>query len=286
MDVNERIVKLKDDIIGSLQKLLMIKSVESEARHGMFFGEGVNQALEEVLELAGILGFKTSNLDGYCGYAEIGSGKEMVGILCHLDVVPAGKGWTYPPFGAEIHDNKIFGRGSIDNKGPLIAALYALKAIKDCEIDIKKRVRVIMGTDEESGWKGLEYYLRNDEEPAMAFSPDAEFPVIYGEKGILTFKLKSGFNQKKTGKEVTNSKVKIKEINGGNAPNMVPDYCQVILETDYKELIREKLYDFVDKTGFNIKFTDKNDFIELESHGVSAHASLPWDGSNAISSLL
>src|SRR5690554_2960198 len=169
MDVNERITELTDEIIDSLQKLLMIKSVESEARPGMPFGDGVNQALEEVIELADNLGFKTNNLDGYCAYAEIGTGKEMLGILCHLDVVPAGKGWSYPPFAAEIHDGKIYGRGSIDDKGPLVAALYALKAIKDCGIDLKRRVRIIMGTDEESGWKGLEYYLRNDEEPTMAF---------------------------------------------------------------------------------------------------------------------
>jgi len=286
LSLNNRIEELEKEMVGSLQKLLRIKSVETEEKEGMPFGEGVNQALEEALNLASILGLKTRNVDGYCGHAEIGQGDEILGILCHLDVVPEGKNWTYPPFGGEVHDGKIYGRGSIDNKGPAVAALYALKAIKDCGIELKKRVRVILGTDEESGWKDLEYYFKKEDTPDIAFSPDAEYPVIHGEKGVLTFKLKGNPGQRGKGSLPEEPKVTIKEIKGGNAPNMVPDYSRAVLETDYGDFIRDELQDFVERTGYQLEYSEEEGFIILESHGVSAHGSTPREGKNAISQLL
>lgn len=285
--LNNKVEELKEEMVGSLQKLIRIKSIETESKDSMPFGEGINQALVEALNMASILGLKTRNVDGYCGHVEIGEGEEILGILCHLDVVPEGKNWTYPPYGGEIHDGKLYGRGSIDNKGPAVAAVYALKALKDCGIELKKRVRVILGTNEESGSKGLKYYLEKEEIPALAFSPDAEYPVIHGEKGILTFKLNYSLKSQGEGDPLPQDlKLSIKEITGGNAPNMVPDYCLVVIETDYRDLLRKELRDFVERTGYHIELSEEAGFIKLKSYGVSAHGSLPEDGMNAISQVL
>ena len=191
--IDSKIDEMKDEIVESVQEIVRIKSVEGEPGENKPFGEGVNQCLEATLAIAERLGLKNKNIDGYAGHVEIGEGEEILGILCHLDVVPEGSNWTYPPYGAEIHDGKIYGRGTIDNKGPAIAALYALKAVQDSGIKLNKRVRLILGTNEESGWGCINYYLKKEETPALAFSPDAEFPVIHGEKGILTFILKKIF---------------------------------------------------------------------------------------------
>ena len=223
MNLNKIIKEYKDDIIKSTQEIIRIRSVEDEAKEGMPFGEGVNEALKYVLKLSSELGFEVANFDGYAGHAEIGNGDETVGVLVHLDVVPEGEGWTYPPYAAEIHDDKIFGRGTIDDKGPAIAVLYAMKAIKESGLDINKKIRIIFGTNEETDWGGITYYLKKVKAPDVAFTPDADFPVIHGEKGILVFDLAKAVSKKCTGN------IRIKNIYGGNRPNMVPDSCTAIL---------------------------------------------------------
>ncbi|MFP4662497.1 MAG: dipeptidase PepV [Halanaerobiales bacterium] len=279
--LNNRIDEIKDEIIGSAQKIIQIKSVESEAEEGMPFGQGVNECLETTLHIAELMGFDIKNVDGYAGHVELGDGDEILGILCHLDVVPEGSNWSYPPYGAEIVDGKLYGRGSIDDKGPAIAALYALKAVRDSEVPLKKKVRLIFGTDEESGWQGLDYYLKKEDTPDMAFTPDADFPVIHGEKGILTF------NIKKKLENCTIDKIKSIKIKGGNAPNMVPDYCKADIETDYQEFMKEKMNKYVEGTEeVNLEAKIKDNSIIIESFGVSAHGSLPEQGKNAISQLM
>ena len=140
----------KDEMIENLQKLIQIPSVYEESKNPkMPFGENANKALEYMLELGKKLGFRTKNIDGYCGYIEFGEGEELLGIIGHLDVVPAGEGWANPPFSGTIVDNKIYGRGAIDDKGPVMASLYAMKAVKDtCKVN--KRVRLILGLNEEN----------------------------------------------------------------------------------------------------------------------------------------
>ena len=279
-DLNNRIEEMRDNIIATTQELVRIKSVQDTPKEGKPFGEGVNKALEATLEIAKNMGFETGNIDGYAGYAEMGQGDEMLGILCHLDVVPEGSNWSYPPYAAEIHDDKIYGRGTIDDKGPAVAALYAMKAVKDSDITLNKRVRIIFGTNEESGWGGMDYYLENAEVPDLGFSPDAEFPVIHAEKGILIFKLKEEFES--VDNEGT---VKVKSIKGGNAPNMVPDHCEAELEGNYQQ-IKEKLNEFLTKNDYDMSLEKNDDLVLLKSEGVSAHGSMPADGQNAISQLM
>ncbi|MBE0449952.1 MAG: dipeptidase PepV [Clostridia bacterium] len=266
-------------MIQALQELLRFKSVKSEPENDAPFGKGIKATLEHALNLGEQMGFKTKNVDQFAGYIEYGTGKEMLGILCHLDVVPEGDHWTHDPFGGEISDGKIYGRGTLDNKGPAIASLYAMKALKDSGFEPKKRIRLILGTDEESGSNCMKYYLKHEEKPSVAFSPDADFPVIHGEMGIIIFKLKKDFVDK-----VPDGGIKVLSIKGGNAPNMVPDYAQAKLVSPYD------LEEIVDKFNASreatLEYEKHEDHILIKSHGVSAHGSTPEKGKNAIAQLI
>lgn len=282
MDLNKLIDGYRDNIIKSTQSIIKIKSVEDEGKEGMPFGEGVNEALEYALNLSSELGFEVTNVDNYAGHAEIGSGSETVGILVHLDVVPEGENWTYPPYGGEIHDGKIYGRGAIDDKGPAIAVLYAMKVLKESGLHINKKIRAIFGTNEETGWGGIKYYLRKINAPDVAFTPDADFPVIHGEKGIIVFDLVKNIDNECSGK------IRIKKIYGGNRPNMVPDTCTAIISVseEYKDEFINKMKELINKSGYKIKINDSDEDIILSSQGMSAHGSMPQTGQNAISQLI
>lgn len=279
--LNAIIDSLKDDLIEGTRQLVRIKSVQEASKPGMPYGEGIDKALKYALELSERLGFRTVNLDGHIGYAEYGNGKEIIAVLGHLDVVPEGCAWTYPPYGAEIHNGRLYGRGSMDDKGPIIAALFGLKAIKDAGLKLSKRVRIIFGTNEESGSGEIPYYLERDETPVAGFTPDGEFPVIYAEKGILFLNVIKDFENK------PDISVKIKYIKGGNAPNVVPDHCEASLVAGAeKEALLLKLESYIKTAGGSISYKDNGDELQLISRGKSAHGSVPHLGSNAIMHLL
>lgn len=269
----------KEEIIHSTQEILKIKSVEEEALKGMPFGEGVHQSLIYTLDLCDHLGFKTKNVDNYAGYAEIGEGEDMIGILVHLDVVPEGENWDYDPYSAIIADNKIYGRGAIDDKGPAVSAIYAMKALLDSGEKLNKRVRIIFGLNEESGWKSISYYMDHEEVPTMAFTPDAEFPAIHGEKGILQLKFEKAFSDK-----VNDGGIVVQSIKGGNRPNMVPDHAEAkLLDCKNFDHILEA---YNQEKGGQLSFSTENDVTTITSLGTSAHGSTPEAGVNAISHLL
>lgn len=275
--------KLKDEIVSSTCELIKIPSVNRESTNqSMPFGEECNNALEYVLELANSLGFRTKNIDGYCGYVEFGEGEELMGIIGHLDVVPEGENWTYPPFSATISNGKIYGRGAIDDKGPVISSLYAMKAVMD-NCKIKNRVRLILGLNEERDWKCIEYYKTHEEIPSFGFSPDADFPCIYAEKALLNVHLKSVYE--------TNDKIKIVSIDyNNNAMNVVPKFCRVTLNIDNTIDIDECIINLsilTKKHNFNITIMKENDNnIVIESFGKSAHSAHPDLGINAISNAI
>lgn len=281
MNFDHYVDQMLEDIIKSTQEMVRIPSVKKEPLPGKPFGEDVNRALEYILELGKSMGFRTKNVDGYIGYIEFGEGEELIGILAHLDVVPAGSDWTYPPFEAEIHDGKIYGRGSIDDKGPAIAALYAMKAIKDTGIKLNKRVRLILGLDEESGWECIRRYKETEEAPDVAFTPDADYPVIHAEKGIVNYKFFQQYNSE-------NALIKIITIKGGNRPNMVPDSCDAVIEVQPERFnnVCDNLKQLIENKGFKIEINADNDRIALKAHGKSAHGSVPHKGINAISQLM
>ena len=178
-------------MIGALQRLLAAPSVKGEPLPGQPFGPGVARALEEALALCRELGLKTRCFDGYAGDAtyEVPGATETVGVLCHLDVVPAGEGWRYEPFAGTVEGGRIYGRGVVDDKGPAVAALFGWQALLKGGFQPRRNLRFIFGCDEESGWACMEHYQRCVPMPDLAIVPDGDFPVIHAEKGILHLEL-------------------------------------------------------------------------------------------------
>ena len=268
----------KNEIIDTVSNLIRIPSVSIENETSIHpFGENCTKALEYIIEIGNQMGFKTKNIDNYCGYIEFGTGKDLVGIIGHLDVVPALEedGWTTPPFSPEVRDGKIFGRGSIDDKGPVIASLYAMKAIKD-SCNVSKRVRLIIGLNEEKNWKCINYYKDHEEWPSVGFSPDANFPGIFAEKGILSVEIKNNFSIKD---------FEIIEVStNDNAINVVPKYVSISLKSLNND--EEFLSLLESKSSDNISITHDNNIIKIESFGRASHAAHPELGNNAIKNLV
>ncbi|MSU01428.1 dipeptidase PepV [Tissierella pigra] len=270
----------KEEIIASTQEIVKIKSVEEEPKENMPFGEGPYKALQYGLELSEKLGFDTKDLEGYAGYAEFGQGEETVGVLAHLDVVPEGTGWTYPPYGGQIHDGKIYGRGTVDDKGPAVAVLYAMRALKESGISLNRKIRLILGTNEETGWGCMNYYFKHEKAPTMAFTPDADFPVIYGEKGIIVFNLEQKIDLSICGS------TKLIDLKGGNAPNMVPDYAEATLEVEDIDNFDERYKEYIKDKNNPIDINIDNNQVKAIARGISVHGSTPEKGENAISYLM
>lgn len=254
----QQINEIKQNII----KLCAIPSVQAAPEEGMPFGKAVNDALIFTLNLAKEMGFETINYDGYVGevvwHGE--EGEQTMGILCHLDVVKAGRlaDWKYPPFEPTEEDGKIYARGTLDDKGPTICVLHMLKALKDEGFKPKKTIKLILGCNEESGWECMKHYKNVAKMPDFGFSPDGNFPVLYAEKGI--FHPEFHFE---CSKDI--------QVFGGEMPNMVCDYAYAICP------INEEI---AKKHGLSVN-GDK-----IESFGVSAHGSTPDKGKNAIYPLL
>lgn len=276
--INERIEELKEDLVKDTQKILRINSVVKYNEDNKKFGNGAEKVLEETLNIAKNMGFKTVNLDGMAGYVEYGEGDEYVAALGHLDVVPEGDGWVYPPYGAEIHDGKIYARGSLDDKGPMMATLYGLKAVKDLGLKLSKKIRIIFGIDEENGSDlDIERYLKSEPMPCAGFTPDAEFPIVYAEKGILTFELKTPIIHAMLGN------AELISMNGGVKHNMVPDYCEAVIKYDNLSKVLDIVDEIKRETLMEIKVKqEKEHTISIKTYGISAHGSTPEKGKNAI----
>ncbi len=274
MRLDKQIESLKDELISAVQQCVQFRSVKDvqQAAPGAPFGLGIQTCLEWTLDLGKNLGFEVKNVDGYAGQIDMGSG-ELLGILGHLDVVPEGEGWSVPPYSATIKDGKLFGRGTLDDKGPTIAVLYAMKAILDAQIPLNKRVRLILGTDEESGWSDMDYYVKHEELPTSGFAPDAGFPVIHAEKGILHLELS---------KDCPDLPHLI-SLSGGERANVVPDQCVVKIKGFSQTLIQDSILDCGFPEGVSTLVDQvMDDEVVLIVHGAGAHGSLPQQGKNAV----
>lgn len=281
LDWKKEVDQRKDALIQDTQKLLRIKSIldEENAAEEAPLGEGVKEALDFMLDLGEKDGFTAKNVGNLAGHLEFGEGEEIVGVLCHVDVVPEGDGWTSDPFDAEIRDGKIFARGAIDDKGPTMAAYYAMKIVKEMELPLSKRVRMIIGTDEESDWRCVEYYFKHEEMPSMGFAPDADFPIIYAEKGISDFDLVQTGTCKETEKEVL---AEVISFQSGRRYNMVPDFARASLVVHFEQTeVVQRYIDFLKKTELEGKYYIDNGELILELKGVSAHGMEPDNGKNA-----
>lgn len=258
--------KIETDFHQALTQLVEIPSVIEENADEFPFGKNIDLALKKTLEICQELGFRTYyDPKGYYGYAEIGSGEEMIGVLGHIDVVPPGKieEWSTPPFQATIMNGKMYGRGTQDDKGPTLSTLFAAKALMNLGIPFHKRIRFIFGTDEETLWRCMQRYVEIEEIPSMGFTPDSAFPLVYAEKGLLQLLLE--------GKNETSLR-----IMAGNAFNAVPDHAK------YDGEKKQDLITALEKLGFAHE-TDNGKIVVL---GKSVHAQVAEKGINAINRLL
>lgn len=271
--------KRKESLIVDTQKLLQIKSVldEDNATDDAPLGQGVKDALVHMLELGKSDGFSIKNVGNLAGHVEFGEGKESVGILCHVDVVPEGDGWSSDPYAAEIREGNIYARGAIDDKGPTMAAYYAMKIVKELQLPLSKRVRMIIGTDEESNWRCVEHYFKHEEMPTMGFAPDADFPIIFAEKGISDFDIVQRIYERED-----NSGTTVLSFQAGRRYNMVPDFAKVALHTNQEEThIIQEFQTFLNEQQLNGKYLVDNGELILELEGVSVHGMEPDLGKNA-----
>lgn len=271
MDFTKVFEQYKESFLKTLQELVKIPSVltEFDPNNKYPFGKDIHDALDYMITKAKQDGFDAANIDEYAGEITYGDTGKLIGILCHLDVVPVGANWKFDdPFSGIIEDGKMYGRGTSDDKGPTICAYYALKMIKDAGIKLKNTVRIILGTDEETGWRGVEYYLKKRPTPDYGFAPDADFPLIYGEKGRETFDLSSSFDEDDI----------LVSITGGERYNVVLEEVTAIIKKD----LSKEFLDYcnqVDLEGNVSKLDDGN--YKLILKGIPAHGAMPNLGKNA-----
>lgn len=269
----------REELLRLTQEFLRIPSVKDETQTGPGypFGPGIQQAMQFLLDQCASIGMKTKNLDGYAAHAEMGEGQELVGVLCHVDVVPPGSGWDSPPFEPVIRDGKIYARGAIDDKGPSMAAFFALKILKELQVPLSRRIRMIIGGDEESGWKCMEYYFAREEMPTFGFAPDADFPMIYAEKGIADVTWRATYPATQGGP------LKLNMFHSGKRFNMVPDEAQAQITGEPAQLehARKEYLSYLAKEGLEGEAILEGATLRLDAKGKAAHGMEPFKGVNA-----
>ena len=281
------------EMIEALQQLLRINTEQTPpvtAKDGQVypFGEGNQACLEAALAMGQRMGFVTRNVDNYGGHIDwpgTDENPKIMAVLGHLDVVPAGSGWDFEPYGAEVKAGYIYGRGTTDDKGPVVSCLYCMKALKDAGYQPKNTIRLILGLDEETGWKGMKYYFDKVERPDFGFTPDADFPIINGEKGILTFELAKKFGRTQAGSKG----LELRSLAGGTAPNSVPDKCRAVVRSEAAgayDKIKEKAAAWRELTGYKLSCKGMGKSLELMVTGISAHGAHPDRGLNAVSVMM
>lgn len=279
--VSEWIDAHRAEIIETTQALLRIPSVQGEPVDEAPYGIETKKALDYAISVAVQHGLTPKHLEGYASHAEwtapgVATDAPIVGALAHVDVVPTGEGWTHPPFGAEIDNGKIYARGATDDKGPAMAALWAILAVKECAVPLTKRIRLILGANEESGFGCVKYYFAHEEMPVTGFTPDGDFPLVYAEKGIADAVLTRPA-------EPEGQRIHIVRLSGGQRPNMVPDQAEAILETETPwAAIVARLNAVV---GVHTEELNDGKQLRVSVKGVSAHGSTPEAGVNAVSVL-
>ena len=271
MNFGEKIYAYRDEIVENLSNIVKIKSVSVAGADGKPFGEGPYNALQYALNLARNLGFKAVDLDGYIGYAEYGEGDEYIAVISHLDVVPEGDGWSYPPYGGVIENGKIYGRGVSDNKCAAILGLYALKSLVDSGIVPNRRFRIIFGCSEEIGMEDLAYYFSKEPYPVFGFTPDSGYPIVNAEKGILSLWFSDHYDA--TGKIIS--------VDSGSALNIVPKYCTAVLNASLLTENERKMLDDI-SSGDKYIVTCDDDRINITATGEYSHGASPENGINAI----
>ena len=266
-DFYKLVLAEKDNLINDLMGILEIDTVlnqKYDPNSDCPFGPNMIEALNYIEKMAKRDGLAYENVDNHACEISLGNGKEILGVLAHLDVVPATGNWTSDPFKPEIRDNKIYARGVLDDKGASIMSYYALKILSKLDLNFKRTVKVILGVDEETGSRCIRRYLQKKPEPTIAFSPDADFPLIYGEKGILSFQV-----------EGKNDSDEILYIQSGTRTNLVPDNLVIKLSKSYDSQFME----YLNKNNLKGEIVGENTYRFI---GKSSHAMNPFEGINSI----
>ena len=270
----------RQEMIDDICKLCRINSEKMPYTEGKPYGDGAFDALHAALAMMEDYGFSITNYDNYVGTADLNDKERQLDILAHLDVVPAGEGWTVTePFEPVEKDGKLYGRGTADDKGPAVAALYAMRAIKELGIPVKKNVRLILGTDEECGSSDIEVYYKREKEAPMTFSPDASFPVINIEKGRIPGGFSASF-------KASEDQPKIVSIDAGIKVNVVPGKAKAVVAGLEAEVLTQAADAVEKQTGLSFSFGETEDGIQITVEGKGAHASTPDEGNNALTGLL
>ena len=275
--LNAIIESMHDEMIDTLQKWIRVPSVKGEAAPGAPFGKEVRSMLDMALADCEQMGFKTQNFDGYIAHADLGEGsdEDALAILAHLDVVPEGDGWKYPPYGAVIENGRMYGRGTSDDKGPAVAALYAMKAVKDVGIPLRRKVRLILGCDEESGWEDIAHYNKVATMPRMGFSPDASYPIISVDVGICRLVLHGVLSA---------GGVLVVAFNNGERPNVIPGRASALVAGDAATVAQAEAAAKKLDIPAEVQLTDKG--VSITVTGISGHAAYPETARNANGEML
>jgi succinyl-diaminopimelate desuccinylase len=269
----------KNEMIEMLKGFIKIESVKAAALPNMPYGKGIFDALMYVQSAAERMDLECVNLFGHIAYVDYGYGDEMLGILTHVDVVPKGEEWTMPAFEGIEKDGRIWGRGAIDNKGPAVAALYALKALSDNCIQLNKKVRLIFGADEETTWTDMDYYKAHEQLPDIAFSPDGEYPVINVEKGVLHIELSLPCPPSQ------GEGVALRTLSAGTCVNVVPNRASCVIHASL-DIIQRSVAAYTCPIGAALSCEADDGCVRITAAGKCAHGSRPEEGINAAASLL
>lgn len=271
-------------LVNCVCESIRIPSIYTPGEDGSHYGKEIATAAEHAMAEAKKLGFRVVDLDGAVAWAEYGTSEETVAVMGHLDIVPPGDGWDFDPYSGIVENGYILGRGSQDDKGPLFSSLFALKAVVDLGIPLKRKVRVIFGLDEETGkMRDVEAYLKSEGAPLMAFTPDGEYPVVNTEKGAIKFKAHKIFAENSSSKGLS-----IVAVNGGESLGSVPAQAYAIIRgvnfmlTSASKNIEQK----ASRLSWNVSCRIDEDTLKVSTTGKAAHATLPELGENAIGRLL
>lgn len=270
----------RKELLDDIMDMIRIPSVNAPEEKNAPFGVECVRALEAITARAEVFGLKPTILENKVAYVDIHDCPAQLDILAHVDVVPAGDGWSVTePFVPLLRDGKLYGRGTCDDKGPAVAALYAMRAVRELNISLKYNVRLILGADEETGCRDTDCYYSHFKEAPCSYSPDGEYPVINLEKGGL-YTSYSGTWEEKTVLPC------IRRIDGGTVGNAVPGKAEAVIEGILTDEIAEVAIATEEQTGIAFRWEEKNGCIVIYAEGKSTHASTPWEGNSALTGLL
>lgn len=278
--LEEYFARHRQEMVEDICRLVRIDSVKGEARPGQPFGPGPAAALDAAMDMARSMGFATRNWDGYVGTVDYGPGPRQLDMLAHLDVVPVGNDWTVTtPFAPVEKDGLLYGRGTADDKGPAVAALYALRAVKDLGIPLQRSARLILGTDEESGSADIAHYYATEAEAPMTFSPDADYPVINIEKGRAQGNFTAHW-------EESSALPRLVSFHAGTRANVVPGVADAVVAGLPADEIRSAAKAVTDEIGVSFELAETEEGTAIHAAGESSHASEPMHGNNALTGLM